>query len=96
MRANAERCTAEGRLSAAVQRRAAETGRPVPNSTVPVGMPLAGATAATVAVKVTVCPNTDGLAEELRLVALPARLTVRLKFWVAFGKTPLPAVIVSG
>ena len=40
--------------------------------TVPVGVPAPGADAVTVAVKVTDCPKTDGLAEEETVVALPA------------------------
>ena len=38
------------------------------NVTVPVGVPLAGATAAIVAVNVTDCPKTEGLAEEVTAV----------------------------
>ncbi len=59
---------------------------PVPNVaapslkvTVPLGVPLPGATAATVAVKVTDCPNTEGLAEEATVVVVPAALTVWVK-----------------
>src|SRR5262249_13387597 len=44
------------------------------NCTVPVGVPAPGATAATVAVNVTACPNTDGLADELTAVAVSALL----------------------
>ena len=44
--------------------------------TVPVGVPLPGETALTVAVKVTDCPNTDGLADEATVVLLLAWLTV--------------------
>jgi hypothetical protein len=36
------------------------------NVTVPDGVPELGATAPTVAVRVTVCPNTDGLADDVR------------------------------
>jgi hypothetical protein len=43
--------------------------------TVPVGLPAPGAVTATVAVKVTDCPNTEGLAEEVRLVLVLALLT---------------------
>jgi hypothetical protein len=42
------------------------------NCTLPLGVPVAGATALTVAVKLTLCPVTDGLAEELRAIVLPA------------------------
>ena len=45
-------------------------------TTLPVGVPAPGATALTVAVKVTDWPNTDGLAEEARATALLAWLTV--------------------
>src|SRR2546427_565056 len=51
---------------------------------VPVGVPVPGDNAVTVAVKVTVCPVTDGLAEDMRTVVVPALLTV----WVKFGEVP--------
>ena len=44
--------------------------------TVPVGVPAPGARALTVAVNVTVWPNTDGLTEDTTLVLLLAWLTV--------------------
>ena len=44
--------------------------------TVPVGVPAPGATALTVAVKVTVWPDSDGLTEEVTVVVLLALLTV--------------------
>src|SRR5439155_21134157 len=44
--------------------------------TVPLGVPEPGETALTVAVNVTVWPETDGLAEETTVVALLALLTV--------------------
>ena len=44
--------------------------------TVPVGMPPPGLLAVTVAVKVTDCPDADGLAEELINVVVPAFFTV--------------------
>jgi len=44
--------------------------------TVPVGVPAPGAVALTVAVIVTDWPNTDGLAEDARAVALLALFTV--------------------
>jgi hypothetical protein len=46
------------------------------NVTEPEGMPEAGDTTATVAVKVTDWPNTDGLAEEVRVVVVLAWLIV--------------------
>jgi hypothetical protein len=52
------------------------TVRPSLNVTVPVGVPLPGATTLTVAVNVTDWPNTDGLCEELTTVELPALFTV--------------------
>jgi len=50
------------------------------NVTVPVGVPAPGDTALTVAVNVLVCPNTDGLDDEITAVALLALLTVWVKF----------------
>jgi hypothetical protein len=44
--------------------------------TVPVGVPVPGATAVTVAVNVTDWPNTDGFTDELTLVELDDGLTV--------------------
>ena len=49
---------------------------PFLNVTVPVGVPLPGAAANTLAVKVTDCPNTDGLREETTVVLVEALLTV--------------------
>ena len=43
--------------------------------TVPVGVPAPGEAAATVAVKVTGCPKTDGLAAEMTVVVLESWLT---------------------
>ena len=43
--------------------------------TVPVGVPAPGATAETVAVKVTDCPKTDGLADDVTVVAVSALFT---------------------
>ena len=44
--------------------------------TVPVGVPLPGATALTVAVKVTDSPKTEGLSDEVTLLVVAAWLTV--------------------
>ena len=44
--------------------------------TVAVGVPAAGATAVTVAVRVMLCPNPDGLAEDTKLVDDEAWFTV--------------------
>ena len=46
------------------------------NVTVPVGVPLPGATTATVAVNVTDCPKTDGFADEITIVVVLGMLTV--------------------
>ena len=47
-----------------------------------VGVPAPGATALTVAVKITGCPKTDGFGEETSVVVALALLTV----WVRFGE----------
>src|ERR1700680_1084423 len=44
-------------------------------STVPVGVPEPGALAVTVAVKVTLCPDAEGLTDELNAVVVTAWLT---------------------
>ena len=46
------------------------------NCTVPVGVPVAGGTGATVAVKVTDCPNTDGLTDDVTVVVVAPFVTV--------------------
>ena len=46
------------------------------NVTVPVAVPVAGATTLTVAVNVTGCPNTDGFSEEANAVELEPAPTV--------------------
>lgn len=46
------------------------------NVTVPVGVPLPGATTAMVAVNVTDCPKTDGFADEMTIVVVLGTLTV--------------------
>ncbi|GAO05930.1 hypothetical protein TPA0598_01_03000 [Streptomyces lydicamycinicus] len=46
------------------------------NVTVPVGVPAPGATGATVAVKVTGSPTTDGSGDEETVVVVSARVTV--------------------
>src|SRR5205809_7668188 len=51
------------------------------NVTVPVGTPVAGATALTVELKVTVWPTVEGFGEEVRLVLEFAAFTV----WVRTG-----------
>jgi hypothetical protein len=45
------------------------------NVTVPVGLPAPGAETATVAVKVTLCPTTDGLSDEVTVVVVLALFT---------------------
>src|SRR5437762_2929587 len=62
--------------------------------TEPVGVPTPGETAVTVAVKVTEFPATEGLSEEVTVLWLSALLTVNVKLCVAFGNTPLLAVMV--
>jgi len=52
------------------------TVNPFLNVTVPLGVPPPGETAATVAVKVTDCPKTDGLCEEVTEVEVAALFTV--------------------
>ena len=52
----------------------------------PVGVPLPGGVAVTVAVKVTLCPNTDGVPEVVRIVVVSAWFTT----WS--GKEPLLAL----
>ena len=54
---------------------AARVVAPSVKVTVPLGVPAPGATAATVAMKVTVWPNTDGLGDELTVVLLEALFT---------------------
>ena len=49
---------------------------PLLKVTVPVGVPVPGAVAVTVAVNVTDWPYTDGLADELSAVESPSVLTV--------------------
>ena len=49
---------------------------PSRNVTVPVGVPVAGATALTVAVKVTAWPKRDGFNDEVTVVELLALFTV--------------------
>jgi hypothetical protein len=49
---------------------------PSRNVTVPPGVPAPGALAVTVAVNVTACPNTEGLAEAVTIVLVPSALTV--------------------
>jgi len=46
--------------------------------TVPAGLPAPGAVTVTVAVKVTLCPKTDGFAEDARVVLVLALFTTWL------------------
>ena len=59
--------------------------------TLALGVPAAGATAVTVAVKVMACPNTDGLTDVTNAVAVDPAFTVRLVLPVI---DPLVAVMV--
>jgi hypothetical protein len=52
-----------------------KTAAPSLNVTLPEGVPAPGLTTATVAVKATDWPETDGLAEEVTTVVVLARLT---------------------
>src|SRR5437660_3676 len=52
--------------------------RPSLKVTVPVGVPPPGLFAVTVAVKVTACPDTEGLAEELRTVVVVGAVVVEV------------------
>ncbi len=52
------------------------TVAPSRNVMVPVGTPTAGATALTVALRVTVCPSVEGLGVEVRVVLVLPGLTV--------------------
>jgi hypothetical protein len=56
------------------------------NVTVPVGVPAPGATALTVAVKVTDCPKTDGFADEVALVVVLAGVIVIVSELFAPGR----------
>ena len=53
----------------------ASVAAPSMKTTVPVGVPAPGETAATVAVKVTDCPKTEGLKEDVIVVIVSALLT---------------------
>src|SRR5688572_31266336 len=76
----------------------APTGVPLSrNCTVPLGVPAPGATALTVAVKVTACPTTDGLTDEVTAVVVLALITVWMTLPALARKLPSPeycAVIV--
>jgi hypothetical protein len=54
---------------------AASVVAPSVKVTVPVGVPVAGATAATMAVNVTACPNTEGLGAEVTVLLLASLFT---------------------
>ena len=59
--------------------------------TVAVGVPAAGATAVTAAVSVMLCPDTDGLAEDTKLVDDEAWFTVCVNVALLLGlKLPSP------
>jgi hypothetical protein len=63
------------------------------NCTVPVGVPAPGAAARTVAVKVTPCPDVDGLAEELTCVLAFALPTVAVWEPLLPVKVPSPLYV---
>ena len=58
--------------------------------TEPVGVPLPGAAALTVAVKVTDWPKTVGLAEAVTTVLVPSCFTVWIRVDVLVAKVELP------
>jgi hypothetical protein len=65
------------------------------NSTEPVGAAVAGETAATVAVKMTCCPFSDGLADDVTLVVLLALFTAVstvLEVLLPLVESPVPFV----
>ena len=70
------------------------------NCTVPLGVPAPGAVAPTVTVKLTFCPKTDGVSDELTMLAVLALFTVCVKSAdVLVRKFPSPlysAVITCG
>src|SRR5438105_193800 len=63
--------------------------------TVALGVPVAGATAVTVAVSVMLCPDTDGLVEDTKLVDDEAWLTVCVNVVLLLGlKLPSPLYLI--
>jgi hypothetical protein len=60
------------------------------NCTVPLGEPPPGGVTLTVAVKVTVCPGVDGLADERTVVLVLALLTVSMVVPLLPVKLPSP------
>ena len=69
--------------------------RPSLKVTVPVGVPAPGLFAATVAVKVTGCPNTDGWTEEVSPVVVPGSVVVVVDADVVVEVVPGGAVVVE-
>src|SRR5712692_1068280 len=61
--------------------------------TVPLGVPAPGATAVTVAVKVTDWPNTDGFTDDATAVEELALLTVWVSVWLLPLKLPSPLYV---
>ena len=64
--------------------------------TVPVGVPVAGDFATTVAVNVTGCPYVEELGAALTVVVESARFTVKVKLCVASDPTPFAALKLMG
>ena len=66
------------------------------NVTVPVGVPVPGATADTVAVNVTDWPDTDGLPDDVTDVEVVILLTVcvRVKVFAALFESPEYAAVI--
>ncbi len=67
---------------------------PSMNVTVPAGVPVDPAAGVTVAVKVTLCPATDGLALEVMVVVVAGIWAVWLTVWTR-GAEVLPVKLVS-
>ena len=63
-------------------------------ATVPVGVSVFGAAGATVMSSTIWAPNV-GVDAGVMVVVVAALFTVRVKLWVAWGGTPLAAVIVN-
>lgn len=57
--------------------------------TVPVGVPLPGATTFTVAVKVTACPTVAGFTDDATVVVVPCFVTIRLNVVVRLSGVPV-------
>src|SRR3989449_8669939 len=72
------------------------TVAPSRNVTVPVGTPTAGATALTVALRVTACPTAEGLGVEARVVLVLPGLTVWITIAEVLARKVPPRVGAAG